>query len=256
MVAGSADSLRTSVLTNKEPIPRSAAIMQPYFFPYVGYYQMASAVERFLVYDDVQYIKGGYIPRNKLLINGKEWTFTVPLSGASPNLLIKDVRIDMKAWPQWKERLLRTIEQNYRKASNYVEGRTFLEQVLELNDDRISTLAQRSVSLFMKSIGRRVKFQNSSDLALGQDLRFEDRLLHICRHEKIGRYIQSQGGVKLYSSERWQREGLSLEFIRPTSMDYPRKGNWVPGLSMLDAMLHVPFHELDHLMDKYELFTN
>lgn len=93
--------------------------MHPYFFPYIGYYQMAAAVKRFLFYDDVQYIKGGHIARNKLLINGKEWLFTVQLSGTSPNQLNQDVRLDEGKWPHWKDKFLRTIDQNYRKAENY-----------------------------------------------------------------------------------------------------------------------------------------
>jgi len=230
--------------------------MQPYFFPYIGYYQMAAAVERFLFYDDVQYIKGGHIARNKLLVNGKEWLFTVPLSGASPNQLIQDVRLDEGKWPQWKDKFLRTIDQNYRKAENYAAGRELLEEVLQVPDDRIASLAERSVRLVMRKLGRPVRFQRTSAMDLRQDLRFEERLFHICAKEGIDDYIQSQGGTKLYSTAAWRAKGLSLRFIRPTSMEYPRKGPWVPGLSMLDAILHVPFEELNPLLDKYEFFTN
>lgn len=241
--------------TEMDTIGRTA-IMQPYFFPYIGYYQMAAAVEQFLFYDDVQYIKGGHIARNKLLINGKEWLFTVPLSGASPNQLIQDVYLDEGKWPQWKDKFLRTIDQNYRKADNFVSGRELLDEVLELPDHRIATLAERSVRLLMERLGRPVRFQRTSEMDLRKDLRFEERLFHICAKEGIDDYIQSQGGTTLYSTAAWRAKGLSLRFIRPTSMEYPRKGHWVPGLSMLDAILHVPFEELNTLLDKYELFTN
>lgn len=238
------------------PVKNSAAIMQPYFFPYIGYYQMAAAVERFLIYDDVNYINRGYIARNKLLVNGKEWNFAVPLSGASQNLLIKDVGIDMGSWEPWKKKFLRTVDMSYRKAPNYGPGMELLEEVLTITDDRITSLAQRSVQLLMERLGRPVRFERTSEMELRQDLKFEERLIDICQHEHVSHYIQSQGGTSLYSTGRWKELGLSLQFIRPTSMEYPRQGGWVPGLSMLDAILHVPFAELNPLLDNYELFTN
>lgn len=245
---------------NKErmaaPGKQRAAIMQPYFFPYLGYYQMAAAVERFLFYDDVNYIKGGYIARNKLFVNDQEWLFTVPLSGASSNRLIQDVKINPTQWPRWKEKFLRTVGQAYRKASNYGVGMALLEEVLDIPDFNIATLAERSVRLPMEKLGRPVRFHRTSEMGLRHDLKFEERLIYICKREHITHYIQSQGGTSLYSCATWKAHGLSLQFIRPSSMEYPRKGPWVPGLSMLDALLHVPFDELNPLLDQYELFTN
>lgn len=230
--------------------------MQPYFFPYIGYYQMAAAVDRFLFYDDVNFIKGGYIARNKLLINGTDWLFSVPLAGASSNQLIQDVRLDMDKWPSWKEKFLRTVDQNYRKAANYLAGRSLLAEVMELTNDRVAGLAERSVQLVLERLGRSVRFERTSEMALRHDLKFEERLLYICQREHITHYIQSEGGTSLYKGATWRAQGLSLQFIRPTGMKYPRHGAWVPGLSMLDALLHVPFKDLDPLLDQYELFTN
>lgn len=232
------------------------AIMQPYFFPYMGYYQLAAAADRFIFYDDVQFIKGGYIARNKLHVSGRDLLFSVPLSGASPNKRIDEVQIDMGQFPRWKDRFLRTIDQNYHKAANYTEGRALLTEVLDLKGDRISDLAARSVRLPMERMGRTVQFDFSSALGLNTELKREERLFHICEQLGIRRYIQSQGGTTLYSAERWRARGLSLQFLRPVSMEYPRTGGWVPGLSMLDAILHVPFEELNPLLDHYEFFSN
>lgn len=235
---------------------RTAAIMQPYFFPYMGYYQMAAAVERFLLYDDVNFIKRGYIARNRLLVNGAEWQFSVPLSGASQNKLIKEIHLDMNQWDAWKRKFLTTIELNYHKARNFGPGMALLAEVIDTAETGITTLAERSVRLVMEKLGRPVRFQRTSEMDLRQDLKFEERLIYICKHENITHYIQSQGGVSLYNCATWQMHGLSMQFIRPTSLEYPRNGPWVPGLSMLDAILHVPFGELNPLLDRYELFTN
>lgn len=238
-----------------QPTVRRIAIMQPYLFPYIGYYQLAAAVDQFLFYDDVQFIVRGYIARNKLQVNGQPWTFSVPLSNASQNKLIEEVRIDLNSWPKWKRKFLRTVDMNYNKARNFENGRMLLEEVLELTDDRIASLAERSVQLVMERLGRTVQFNRTSDLDLRKDLKFEERLIHACQHESATHYIQSQGGTSLYSPHTWRTHGLSLQFIRPASLEYPRQGQWHPSLSMLDALLHVPFMELAPLLDNYELFT-
>lgn len=238
------------------PAARRVAIMQPYLFPYIGYYQLASAVDRFLFYDDVQFVVRGYIARNKLQVNGQQWTFSVPLSSASQNKLINEVRIDMANWTKWKGKFLQTVDMNYRKARNFENGRMLLEEVLDLTDDRIASLSERSVKLVMKRLGRPMELKRTSDMVLRKDLKFEERLIHICQHENATHYIQSQGGTSLYSPAIWRAHGLSLQFIRPTTMEYPRSGQWLPSLSMLDALLHVPFMELAPLLDHYELFTS
>ena len=71
----------------------TVAIMQPYLFPYIGYWQLIHAVDTFVIFDDVNYIKKGYINRNNILVNGQKQTFTLELMSASQNKLINDIDI-------------------------------------------------------------------------------------------------------------------------------------------------------------------
>lgn len=231
------------------------AIMQPYLFPYIGYYQMAAAVDNFIFYDDVNFIKGGYIQRNKLLVNGSEWLFTVPLSKASPNMLIMDVEVDSNRWEHWKSKFLRTVEQSYRKARNYSAGWDLLNEVLNTKTNCISELSGRSISCIMERLGREVNFEFSSDSGLGDHLRFEDRIMYMCKERGVQEYVQSSGGRDLYSPEKWAADGLSIKFLIPKSLTYDRPGGPKPGLSILDAILHLPFEELNVLLDEYDLVT-
>jgi len=235
---------------------RSMAIMQPYFFPYLGYYQLAGAVERFLFYDDVQFIKGGYIARNRVLLGQQEWMFSVPLAGASSNKLITEVKVDVGKWPTWKSKFLRTLAQNYVRAPQRDQGLALVEEVLQLEDDGIGTLAAASVTKVMKAIGRTTRFQRSSEMAIRRDLTFEDRILHVCQREGVELYLQSPGGAELYSCARWEAEGIALRFLRPSFPKYLRKGPWLPGLSIIDILMHVELQELSTMLDQYTLFTN
>ena len=61
---------------------RTLGIMQPYFLPYIGYWQLLSAVDQFVVYDNIKYTKKGWINRNRFLRDGTDAVFTIPLKGA------------------------------------------------------------------------------------------------------------------------------------------------------------------------------
>ena len=230
--------------------------MQPYFFPYLGYFQLAGAAERFLFYDDVQFIKGGYIARNRILIGERDWMFSVPLAGASSNKRIVDVKIDLVKWPLWRSKFMRTLAQNYVSAPHRDQGMSVVEEVLELEDDGIGSLAAASVEKVIKAVGRTTNFQRSSVLAIRQDLRYEDRIMEICKQEGVDLYLQSPGGSELYSCASWESVGIKLRFLRPSFPMYPRKGPWVAGLSIIDVLMHVDLQELDAMLDKYTLFTN
>ncbi|MDR6194877.1 WbqC family protein [Siphonobacter sp. SORGH_AS_0500] len=93
------------------------AIMQPYLFPYIGYFQLLNAVDKFVIYDDVAFINRGWINRNSILNNGKAQLFTVPLKEASQNKLIHEISIDTDQ--KWRDKLLKTIQQNYKKAPHF-----------------------------------------------------------------------------------------------------------------------------------------
>ncbi len=66
------------------------AIMQPYFFPYIGYFQLINTVDEFVVYDNIEFTKKGWINRNRILVNGKDEYITLPIKKDSDFLHVKD----------------------------------------------------------------------------------------------------------------------------------------------------------------------
>src|SRR5208283_1135183 len=120
------------------------AIMQPYLFPYLGYFQLIAAVDKFVLYDDVAFIKQGWVNRNQILLHGKPHLFSVPLQGASSNKTIRDTLVSFHEYPRWKDKFLKTITLAYSKAPQFEPTRSLLSDVIDSNFGNIGELAWRS----------------------------------------------------------------------------------------------------------------
>ena len=137
--------------------------MQPYLFPYIGYFQLIAAVDTFVVYDDVQFIKRGWINRNRLNVGGAASTFTVPLDDAGQDRSIRETKIQAEQYVHWRRKFFGTIDAWYRKASCYATVRPLLEAVLpEREDGTIADLALRSLHAVCEHSGITTRFVESS----------------------------------------------------------------------------------------------
>ncbi|HEY0111260.1 MAG TPA: WbqC family protein, partial [Fibrella sp.] len=115
------------------------AIMQPYVLPYIGYIQLMNTVDTFVFYDDVAFINRGWVNRNRLLVNGKEYLFTIPLKEASQNKTIRE--IELANDPKWRGKLLKTIEQSYRKAPQYTVVMPMTERIINFQAENRSAVS-------------------------------------------------------------------------------------------------------------------
>lgn len=230
-------------------------IMQPYLFPYIGYFQLLGAVDRFVVYDDVTFIKQGWINRNRMLINGEAVFFTVPLAHKSSAVMIQDTHIsDAAEHRRWAEKLLKSFDNTYRRAPEF--GRTFplVERVLTKTTSRIAELALESVKAVAERLDIRTSLVESSSTYGNTELQGEERVLAICRAEKATRYINASGGRDLYSRERFMSCGIELRFIHSREIEYPQFGNtFVPWLSIVDVLMFNPVERVRDFLGAYEL---
>lgn len=212
----------------------SVAIMQPYFFPYIGYYQLVHASDTFVFYDDVAYIKGGWINRNRILVNGKPVYFTVCLEGASPNRLIQDIRmVDNRA------KLLRTLELAYRQAPFFAETMVPVADVLTRPLKNIAELAMASVTTIMDHLGIQRTYRVSSiDFPHTKTLSRADRLIAITQECGSAHYVNPMGGSELYDKAYFEQRGVTLTFLDPVIEEYKQYGGpFQPGLSMIDVLM-------------------
>ncbi len=230
------------------------AVMQPYFFPYIGYFQLINAVDKFVFYDDVNYIKQGWINRNRILVNKSDFMVTVPIEKADSFKLINETRINTRLYNTWKEKLLVTLNLNYKKAPYFDNTYNLIREVLEGGHDSISNLAIASVTAVSDALGINTRFTVASKDYCNKGLPREERLIDICKTESAKQYINASGGEELYSKESFEKQGIQLDFIKSLPIQYSQfSGDFVPWLSIIDVMMFNSEATVHTMLKEYQL---
>eukprot|EP01137_Pigoraptor_chileana_P027579 Opistho-2@10370 len=162
------------------------AIMQPYIFPYIGYFQLIKSVDVFVVYDDVNYIKKGWINRNTILVNGKGFLFTLPLKNASQNRHINQISLDYDG--SWKKELLKTIELSYKKAPYFDVVFPIVNSILEYPETNLAGFIFNSLQQFCDYLSIKTGLILSSDVKKNTDLKGQDKIIEICKKQQATHY--------------------------------------------------------------------
>lgn len=213
------------------------AVMQPYLFPYLGYFQLMAAVDRFVVLDDVNYINRGWINRNRILVGGKPHTFTMPLDGASQNRLIRDIDIAAD-YENWAARFLKTLRHAYSGAANFAKAVSTVESILAFPGRNLSDYLTNSLQLICDFMDIRTEIIPTSSVYDKGGLAGADRIMDICAKDGADTYVNPPGGRELYDEDAFAARGVKLEFLEPVLTEYPQcVDTFIPGLSVLDAMM-------------------
>lgn len=224
------------------------AIMQPYLFPYLGYFQLMHAVDAFVVYDDVNFIKGGWINRNYVFCNGNRQLITLPLLAASPNKLINQIEISSQ------HKILQSIQQNYRKAPHFESIYPLLESILRYESHNLADFLDFQLRSICAQLDLRPKWHTSSALGKNCELRGQDKVLAICEELGATEYINLPGGKVLYGPQAFASHGLKLSFIEPRAVSYQQFGNgFLPNLSIIDVMMFNDKEQCAKLLQEYDL---
>jgi hypothetical protein len=228
------------------------AIMQPYIFPYIGYFQLINAVDRFVIYDDVNFINKGWINRNQILVSGKGHLFTLPLKDASQNRLINEV--NLSDHEPWKKKLLKTIQQSYLKAPNYPVVFPLVEDIVNFEAGRISELTLHALRSICGFLEIRTEMVSSSSVYGNAQLKGQERILDICLREGASQYINPIGGMELYDHTGFEKEGIQLSFLKSTLSPYPQfKNAFVPWLSIIDVLMFNDRDAIHTMLKEYEI---
>tara|TARA_B100000424_G_C22923450_1_gene491279 strand:+ start:831 stop:1475 length:645 start_codon:yes stop_codon:yes gene_type:complete len=187
------------------------AIMQPYFVPYLGYFQLINEVDIFVFYDDVNFINRGWINRNTITMNNEIKRFTVPLIKSSQNKKINEIDVN---WDSKEiNKLLKTFRYNLKGKSKAIK---IIESIFEDKPKSISDMAIQSIKYFCKELGIKTKFEKSSEIEYKKS---EDKLLNlvnICKSKNISNYVNAEGGHKLYTKKDFKANGIDLKFLKGT----------------------------------------
>jgi WbqC-like protein family len=227
-------------------------IMQPYFFPYVGYFQLIAAVDVFVVYDNIKYVKSGWINRNRMLRNGEAVTFSLPLKGASDDLDVCDREIAADFRPH---KLLNQIKGGYGQAPEF--GRVFplIERIVRFEDRNLFRFLHHSIRALCQFLGIGTEIRVSSGFGIDHSLRKQHKVLALCRALGAVCYLNAIGGMELYAPEEFRRAGVELKFVRSRPFEYRQLGAaFVPSLSIIDMLMFNPAEAVrDCVFGNYEL---
>lgn len=231
------------------------AVMQPYFMPYLGYFQLINAVDTFVFYDDVSFIKGGWINRNRILLNNEKYTFTVSLEKSSSSKLICYLNLDKNKFERFTNKFLRSLDQSYKKAPYWKETMKIVESILNSNVSTISELSIRSVEIISAYLNMKTKFEISSQtFSESKGLDKGDRLINISKKLKANTYINPQGGKELYQKEYFNNQNIELLFIENKLKPYKQfTDSFISGLSIIDALMFNSKDELKEMLNDYTL---
>lgn len=226
-------------------------LMQPYFMPYIGYWQRIKTVDKHVIYDDVNYIKGGWMNRNHILYNGTVKSFNVPLLGASPNKLIKEVRVDTN--PVLQGKMLKTLEYAYKKSAHFYEAMEILEPIITSKDDNLATYLEYQLRAICGYMNIDTQLVMSSSIKKDNGLKGRDKVLEICKKEGADIYINASTGEHLYDKEDFKKEGLELIFIKNAStVKYDQLSKeFVPALSIIDILMNCTKEKIQELLNDY-----
>ncbi|MGV0104110.1 WbqC-like protein [Nostoc sp. DSM 114160] len=228
-------------------------IMQPYLFPYLGYFQLINIADKFVIHDDVQYIKGGWINRNRILLNREAYLFTLSIKKDSAFLNINQ-RFFTENFDKERKRLLNIVELSYRKAPYYSNIKKLLDRILSVDEMNISQMITHSLKLICDYLDMDTQVYFSSELNKDNTLKGQERVISINKCLGSDHYINSIGGEKLYSREVFKKNGINLSFIQPRFVEYNQFNNqFVPWLSIIDILMFNDKEKIQKMLDEYDL---
>ena len=214
---------------------KTVAIMQPYFLPYIGYLQLISAVDLFIVYDNIKYTKKGWINRNRLLQNDNDVIFSLPLKKDSDYLTVceRELAADFN-----RNKLLHQFKNAYRHAPYFTQIFPLIEQVVDYDQSNLFEFLHHSIVKVCEYLGITTKIEISSSINIDHALKNQDKVLALCEVVSASVYVNAIGGIDLYSKETFHDKGLALKFIQSQPFEYPQFGQaFVPCLSIVDVMM-------------------
>ncbi len=219
----------------------TTAIMQPYFLPYIGYFQLINSVDKFVLYDDIKYTKKGWINRNRIS-NGE--LVTIPLKKASDYSDIVERKLS-DDWEIQKKKLRNKVQSCYSKSMNYEIGMKIFNSILEYENTNLFEFIYNSLKEINSYLDIETEIIISSDLKRNRELSSQDSVIEVCKKLDTNLYINSIGGKSLYKKAKFKLEGINLKFLINTCIN---------NFSILDIIMNISKDDIKRKMLKdYEL---
>jgi hypothetical protein len=226
-------------------------IMQPYFFPYTGYWQLLNAVDKYVIFDDVNFINRGWINRNRILMNGEARMINLIMSGASQNKLINEIEVSQETIH--RKIFLRMIREEYKNAPYFSIAFPIVEAVMNQEERNLAKFLEYSIRKICTYLSIETEIIVSSSMPKNNSLRSQDKIIEICKILHADEYYNPIGGIKLYSFGKFASQGIGLRFLKPETAEYRQFQNqFIPNLSILDVMMFNSADEIRKMLNKFE----
>jgi len=227
-------------------------IMQPYFLPYIGYWQLINAVDKYIIYDDVNFIKGGWINRNRILLDGMVKYYNIPMLGASSFKQINQIHVNNDEHLLKKN--LRIVEAAYKKAPYFEDVYPLLEEILTYESINLAEFIAHSIYKICDYIKIDTKIVMSSELNKNCELKGQDKVLDICERLGATEYYNAIGGQELYSFQEFANRGIQLKFLKTKAIEYKQFENvFQDNLSILDVMMFNSKEQINGMLTQYSV---
>jgi hypothetical protein len=234
-------------------MPKTLGVMQPYFLPYIGYFQLICAVDEFVIYDNIEFTKRGWINRNQMLLDGHSATFSIPVKNDSDFLDIRERKLARDCGRQ-KRKILNQMREAYRRAPYFDTVYPLVELCLMHKQEDLFLFIRHSLDQVCKHLTVSTPFVVSSSIAMNHSLRGQDRVLETCRQRSADHYINPIGGKALYEREAFASRGIGLSFLKARATKYEQFGNnFIPSLSIIDVMMFNERSRVRELLEAYDL---
>jgi hypothetical protein len=229
------------------------AIMQPYFMPYIGYFQLINSVDEFVIYDNIQYTKKGWINRNRIISNGKDQLITLPIKKDSDYLNVAERELS-ESWEKDKNKMLNVIKSSYSKAPYFQETFELVSKCLNDSEVNLFKFIYNSIILINNYLEIKTPIVISSTINVDHTLKSQNKVLSLCKEQNASIYINSIGGVKLYNKEIFKQNNIELNFIKSNPIQYKQFNNeFISWLSIIDVMMFNPKEQIKEYLNNYVL---
>lgn len=227
-------------------------IMQPYFFPYIGYWQLLAAVDKYVIYDDVNFIKGGWINRNRILNQGQIQYINVQMKGASSFKLINEIEVQQNKII--KEKNKKRIFDAYHNAKFFEESYPIICDILECEEGNLAEFLINQIKKLVSYIGINTDIVISSEIKKDNSLKGQDKVINICCNLGATTYLNAIGGYKLYSMKDFRKSGIELRFLETNDIRYSQLSNeFQPNLSIIDVMMNNSLETIKKMLNEYHI---
>ena len=228
--------------------------MQPYFFPYLGYFAIMHYVDKWIVFDEAQYIYHGWINRNRILNYNKDWQYvTAPIQKHSRDIKIKDVVLANHI--QWRDKLLAQLQQYRKRAPYFSSVIEVVREAVNVQEESLSALNTHVLRAICGYLGISVTIEvfSKRNWDIGEVQEADEWALRISESLGAKQYVNPPNGKMFFDEAKWSKSEIELRFLKIRELEYSQKNAaFIPNLSVIDVMMFLEPAHIREAMERYD----